>query len=48
MSTVRETNLIATLNRDLLVTFDLVAQDIAHVDLVLEGNDQMESTWMEG
>ena len=47
VTSVRETNLIAALDRDLPVAIDLVAEDVAHEYFVLQRHDQVQSAWME-
>ena len=47
MSTVRELDLVAALNHQRSVVLNRFAQYVAQVDLVAEGHDQMETTWVE-
>ena len=47
VTAVRETNLIAALDRDLPVAIDLVAEDVTHEYFVLQRHDQVQSARVE-
>ena len=48
VTSIREPNLITTLNGYLPVKLDLAAQDVAHEYFVLQGHDQVQTTRVEG
>ena len=47
MAAVGELDLLATFDWERFVVHDLPAQYVAHEDLVREGNDDVEATWVK-
>ena len=48
MTTVGEADLVTALDRNLLVSLDLVAEHVAHLHLVLQRDNQVKTAWVEG
>ena len=48
MSTVTELDFLALFDLDALGHLQLLGKDVENHDLILDGHDDMESTWVEG